>query len=475
MDRRLMLFIIVVVLGAIITAFFMMGSDEEGATGAVADEAVAEDTEEQQQMTIQEDPKQESEEKEQEEVPDTEAVVEKPVDEKAPQTDPGSMEGLVGWYDGASWDAKENQWKDKSGKDNHVTEVRGEIEMDGDESSNNQKFIFGSTQAGLRFPQAAMSTGRRYTLVHVAKYAGSTRDRIFQGTNNAFVSGFKGGKTGTAHRAGSGWIAHWDDEGAERFIVHVDQKHLLRKDGLRRSGLTNFSALIPSQLTINYGQADDENSDWAAAEVLIFNRELSTDEIRKLENYLMRKYKIMKKVRAGVHMLNRWKNGNNFDSIDALGTDCGDEGMLYYNRLQLIADGQKRKFDSACIQGLEGGVTQKRTSYVSKDGKWFDGMERMPIDCGDKAISGFRFEESNDKTKVRMNYSCHNHGLNMASCTEQSVMTAGDGTQNRDLNESLDMAATNCGPNKAMTSLKLEKSGDGRLNMKFKCCNLEDM
>jgi hypothetical protein len=467
-----MLFIIVVVLGAIITAFFMMGSEEGEQGKAVPAEAAAEQA--QPEDTAQENPK-EVVAGEEEPVPDTEAVVEKPVDEKAPQTDPSSIQGLTGWYDGASWDAKENQWKDKSGQNNHVTEVRGEIEMDSDESSNNQKFIFGSTQAGLRFPQAAMSTGRRYTLVHVAKYAGSTQGRVFQGTNNNFISGFKSGFTGTAHRAGSGYIAHWDNEGQDRFIVHVDQKHLLRKDGLRRSGLTNFSALIPSQLTINYGEVDSENSDWAAAEVLIFNRELSTEEIRKLENYLMRKYKIMKKVRAGVHMLNAHKSGNNFDSITGLGTDCGDEGVLYYNRLSLIADGKRRRFDSACIQGLEGGVTQKRTSYVSKEGKWFDGMEKMPIDCGDKAIAGFNFEESNDKTKVRTNYSCHGHGLNLASCTEQSVMTAGDGTQNRNLNESLDMAAVNCGVNKAMTSLKLVKGDDGRLNMKYKCCNLEDM
>jgi hypothetical protein len=474
-----MFFIIVVVLGAIITAFFMMGSDDGAAEGkkAVSGEEGAQEA--QAEDSVQENPKEaavvDANAEEEEEVPDTEAVVEKPVEAKAPQSDPSSIQGLTGWYDGSSWDEKANQWKDKSGQNNHVVEVRGEIEVDSDESSNNQKFIFGSTQAGLRFPQGAMSTGRKYTLVHVAKYAGSTQGRIFQGTNNSFISGFKSGHTGTAHRAGSGYIAHWDNEGQDRFIVHVDQKHLLRKDGLRRSGLTNFSALIPSQLTINYGQVDAENSDWAAAEVLIFNRELSTEEIRKLENYLMRKYKIMKKVRAGVRMLNVSKAGNNFDSINGIGSDCGDEGVLYFNRLQLLSGGTRRRFDSACIQGLEGGVTEKRTSYTSKEGKWFDAMEKMPIDCGDKAISGFNFEESNDKTKVRVKYACHGHGLNLASCTEQSTITAGDGTQDRDLNESLNMAATNCGANKAMTSLRLEKGDDGRLNMKYKCCNLEDM
>ena len=472
MDRRVMIFIIVVVLGAIITAFFMMGSDDaaEG-TGPAEEAAEPEDS-------AQENPKEaagEDAKAEEEEVPDNEAVVEKPVEEKAPQSEPGSIQGLTGWYDGSSWDEKANQWKDKSGQNNHVVEVRGEIEVDSDESSNNQKFIFGSTQAGLRFPQTAMSTGRKYTLVHVAKYAGSTQGRIFQGTNNSFISGFKSGHTGTSHRAGSGYIAHWDNEGQDRFIVHVDQKHLLRKDGLRRSGLTNFSALIPSQLTINYGEVDAENSDWAAAEVLIFNRELSTEEIRKLENYLMRKYKIMKKVRAGVHMLNAHKAGNNFNSIEGIGTDCGDEGVLYFNRLQLLSGGSRRRFDSACIQGLEGGVTEKRTSYTSKEGKWFDAMEKMPIDCGDKAISGFNFEESNDKTKVRVKYACHGQAMNLASCTEHSTMTAGDGTQDRNFNESLNMAATNCGVNKAMTSLRLEKGNDGRLNMKYKCCNLEDM
>ena len=470
--NRMMLFIIVVVVGALIAAYFMMGADDGPASGPAQASVDSE-------PNVEQDPKQSATEgaegeEEGEEVPDNEEVVEKKVDEKAPQSDPTGVDGVVGWYDGESWDEKANVWKDKSGKNNHVTEVRGEIEQDSDESSNNQKFIFGSTQAGLRFPQDAMSTGKKYTLLHVAKYAGSVKQRIFQGTNNQFISGFAYGHTGTAHRDGTGWISHWDNEGQERFIVHVDQKHLLRKDGLRRSGLTNYSALIPSQLSVNYGQVDAQNSDWAIAEVILYNRELSTAEIRKLENYLMRKYKIMKKVRAGVHMHNTWKKGDGFDNIDGLGVDCGDEGVLYWQRLNRIANNTGRLWDTACIQGLDGGITSKKTSYVTK-GAWHQSMESMPVDCGDKGIAGFQFEESKDKSKVRMNYQCHNHPLNTASCSESTVLTQGDGTQNKSLNESLGWIQTNCGPNKAMTSLKVGKDSNGRVQYKFKCCNLEDM
>lgn len=469
MEQRMLLFIIVVVVGALVTAYFMMGSGDGPASEPVVDAEPVE--------SVEQDPKEATagEEKDGEEVPDNEAVVEKKVDEKAPQSDPGSIDGLVGWYDGESWDAKENQWKDKSGKNNHVTEVRGEIEQDSDESSNNQKFIFGGTDAGFRFPQETMSTGRKYTLVHVAKYAGSVKQRIFQGTNNQFISGFAKGYTGTAHRDGSGWISHWDNEGQERFIVHVDQKHILRKDGLRRSGLTNFSALIPSQLSVNYGQVDAENSDWAIAEVIVYNRELSTAEIRNLENFLMRKYKIMKKIRAGVHMHNTWKKGDGLDDIDGLGADCGDEGVLYWQRVNRVGQNTGRVWDTACIQGLDGGVTAKKSSYVTKSpGTWHSALGSLGIECGDKGIAGFQFEESNDKSRVRVNYQCHNHALNTASCSEEQVMAAFDGSDQKTLNESLGGVATNCGPNKAMTSLKLVKGDDGRLNYKFKCCNLED-
>lgn len=465
----MMLFIIVVVIGALVTAYFMMGSGDAGpATGpAQADEQAV--------TTVEEDPMETTggEDANAEEVPDNEEVVEKQVDERAPQSTPDGIEGLVGWYDGESWDAKANEWKDKSGKNNHVTEIRGDIEQDSDESSNNQKFIFGSTLAGMRFPQETMSTGRKYTLVHVAKYAGSVKQRIFQGTNNNFISGFVRGHTGTAHRDGSGWISHWDNEGQERFIVHVDQKHLLRKDGLRRSGLTNFSALIPSQLSVNYGQVDAENSDFAIAEVLLYSRELSTKEIRQLENFLMRKYKIMKKIRAGVHMHNTWRRGDGFDSIDGLGADCGDEGALYWQRVNRVANNTGRVWDTACIQGLDGGITEKKTSYISK-GAWDAGMPEMPISCGDKAIAGFQFEESKDKSKVRMKYQCHNHAVNTASCSDEQVSTAFNGAQGKTMNEALGGVATNCGPNRVMTSLKVAKDNDGRMQYKYTCCNLED-
>ena len=201
MNPKLMVFVLVVVVLAGIAAYFMMqGGDDSPAGTAEEGPAPAVDEEEDTENT---NPREAAggEGEEKAPVQEEEAVVEKKVSENEPQAkNPAKdISGCTFHGTAESYDAKKRVWKDLSAAKNDVARVEGEIEVDSDDSSNNQKFLFGSTDTFMEFPQAVMTTGRKYTLFHVARYNGSTKGRIFAGTNNAFVSGFTNGFTGTAH------------------------------------------------------------------------------------------------------------------------------------------------------------------------------------------------------------------------------------------------------------------------------------
>ena len=486
MNPKLMVFVLVVVVLVGIAAYYMMQGGDDSPAGT-AGEGPAPAAEEEEGDTENTNPKEAAggEGDEKAPVPEKEAIVEKKVSDKEPQAKNPAKDIAGCTFHGTaeSYDAKKRVWKDLSAAKNDVTRVEGEIEIDSDDSSNNQKFMFGSTDTFMEFPQAVMTTGRKYTLFHVAKYNGSTKGRIFAGTNHAFVSGFTNGYTGTAHRNGEGWIAHWDGQKSERFRIHTDQKHVLRRDGLRRAGGGFTSALIPSKLVIN---PRNSPSDWAIAEVIVYNKELSLAECKKVEAYLMRKYNVPRQVRAGVHMLNKnrqYQKGGSGWSFDKMAHSCGDEGVLYYNRMNRHKSGDTfknvRNFDTACIQGLDGGVTQKQTSYVEKSNPWYKTFKKLGIDCGDKGISGVKYKESADKKRLRAEYACHNQALNAESCEVKTAKIRPLDSDNTgssvggDITQSLHNVPLNCGPNQAMTSMSLD-GDNSELTMSYKCCNLAD-
>lgn len=174
------------------------------------------------------------------------------VSEDTPSESPDKLDGLVGWYDAGSWDSKANEWKDKSKQKNHVTDVKGEPDVDEEEGV---KFVFGGKKVGLRFPQAVMTRGKKYTLFHVSKYNGESRGRIFDGIDSNYLSGFWAGRHGgVAHRDGSSWITNYNTEKDDKWVLSTDMKSMYRKNGLQRSGLTNNRAVTPTRVTINYGQ-----------------------------------------------------------------------------------------------------------------------------------------------------------------------------------------------------------------------------
>jgi hypothetical protein len=239
-----------------------------------------------------------------------------------PLRSPSTISDLVGWFTGFS--AEMNalnelaRWRDLSGKGNHVESSAmrsGSINLSASATNENVydspstddaklgvtpfPYLYGSTDAGLQFPATMMTTTSDYTLFHVARYykpgdAVPTRKRIFDGVTANWLSGFHGGKSGVAYHGdppnNGGWLtSQTDDIHGDTWVLSTDQKDMYRSNGTDRTVL-DYSEGSSRQLSINHGYHTEETSDWAVAEVIVYDRELTLTEYQAVEAYLNAKY-----------------------------------------------------------------------------------------------------------------------------------------------------------------------------------------
>jgi len=153
-------------------------------------------------------------------------------------------------------------------------------------------FLYGTTTAGLRFPTSVMTTTSNYTLFHVTRYynpTGSpTRGRIFDGLGNNWLSGFYDSRSGVAYH--NSWLTPLTDLHGNQWVLSTDQRNMYRSNGTDRTS-SGYSNGASGQLTINYGLLVSlDSSDWACAEVIVFDRELTSAEYLSVEAYLTAKY-----------------------------------------------------------------------------------------------------------------------------------------------------------------------------------------
>lgn len=195
--------------------------------------------------------------------------------------------GLMAWYTADSWNGR--VWKDKSGNDYNASEVRGSIYTD-----KNKQYLYGGTEDGITFPPGILPN--TYTLFHVAGHIpGSPFGRIFDGVKNNWLSGFWGGKVGLAHH--DRWITNYNRPVAYSstdVLISTDQKNLYRANGITMTE-PNEKNGTNTRLSINsgfwtYTPNKTESSKWRVFEVIVYDRELTTDEIEKVEDYLRVKY-----------------------------------------------------------------------------------------------------------------------------------------------------------------------------------------
>ena len=195
----------------------------------------------------------------------------------------GVTNGLVAQYDPPSWNGTTQVWLDKSGNGNNTSpaDVRGVITYD-----TTNGFLYGGPSDGLKFP--ALGTTANYTFIHLARYKDGARQRIFQGVTENWASGFYDGKSGVAFH--NGYITAPTDLYGYNWVISSDQRNLYRAHSVNFTSGTAGSPGYPTRIGLNFGAATSEYSDWAVAEVLIYNRVLTATEMLSVENYLRAKY-----------------------------------------------------------------------------------------------------------------------------------------------------------------------------------------
>jgi hypothetical protein len=195
--------------------------------------------------------------------------------------------GLIAAYNGESWKDKEKQWTDISGSNNHVTDATGIFTQN--DKLNNKKCLSGVTNSVIKFPINVMQP--TYTLIHVTKYNGNSKGRIFTTDTSNWLSGFWGGRSGVAYH--EGWVTNYDpDKFGSKWVVSVDQPTMYRANRQDYSTLKQGKS-YPSPLTINKCPwSPGENSDWSIACIIIYNRILTPAEISIIETWISSEYKI---------------------------------------------------------------------------------------------------------------------------------------------------------------------------------------
>jgi hypothetical protein len=197
--------------------------------------------------------------------------------------------GYIAWYATDSWTG--SQWTDKSGNGNHVTTIAGTITSTtnaiGNGSTKAVTTLQGNTSSGMTFPVGILPA--TYTLFHVARLTGGTRARIFQGSDQNWLSGFWSGSTGVAYH--NGWLTGQTDIHGNNWMYCCDQNSLIRSNGTTR-GSSGAGSPSYARLAINVGGAFGEYSDWQVAEVIVYNTTLSSTDYQAVEAYLAAKYGI---------------------------------------------------------------------------------------------------------------------------------------------------------------------------------------
>jgi len=230
------------------------------------------------------------------------------------------LNGLVGWYTATSYSS--GTWSDLSGNENNATSIRGTINKtshNGETYGASATFdvIYGSQSAGIQFPTAILPS--TFTLFHVARYDSNIgvtggnevgRGRIFDGVTTNWLSGFWGAGSGKFFH--DGWITPSDSDRHGNYWVISSDSNFNNYDAnggsyvRSRSKNANSGNVYIStgggnstkRLSLNYGaytgapDGSGETSNWMVAEVIVYNRAMTSAETTAIEAYLSSKYGI---------------------------------------------------------------------------------------------------------------------------------------------------------------------------------------
>ncbi|MFM8335040.1 MAG: glycine-rich domain-containing protein, partial [Opitutaceae bacterium] len=205
-------------------------------------------------------------------------------------TDPGSLSGLYSRFKANDYNGAAKVWPDSSGNGRNITSARigGSPTLANSAAGNGNAVSFpvvaGGTSTSIRYTTAILPS---YTLFTVARYSGGSRGRIFNGDGQNWLAGFYGGMRGVAHFNGwlsnsssnLGTVTHW----LASTSYPSGGTSYYRADGVERGSGGSYHSL--PLLVTNTG-SNAEASDYEIAEVLIYDRVLTSSEIAAVERYI---------------------------------------------------------------------------------------------------------------------------------------------------------------------------------------------
>lgn len=197
-----------------------------------------------------------------------------------PQRETSIVSGLTHWYVASDFNTVTQQWPSHNSYGTTLSTGRGTIvkaDTSGSGATNVFSMISGNTSTGITIGAMASS----YTLFHVTRYTGGG-GRIMDGSGNNWLSGTWGGATGIAYHGG--WLTNQSSVHGSNWFISTDQNNLYRSNGVQRGTMSGGTT---TTLTINNGNyATSEPSSWEVAEVMIYNRTLSSAEYQAVEQEL---------------------------------------------------------------------------------------------------------------------------------------------------------------------------------------------
>jgi hypothetical protein len=355
---------------------------------------------------------------------------------KSYPTDLPVKNGLVMWMDAAddttfsySSGTTVTQWRDKSGLNNHcVPLTAGPTRSSFLNSRKVLAFTTGQSIGSLSF---TMETSA-YTIFGVTRLTGTTNSRVLTAYYNNWLLGHWGGLVNPYYA--EGWVYYPPNSADTIWRIHMgdwggpsnDLAATYSNGTVLTSGST-AAAAGPKGLGINF--QGGEPSTCEAAEIIVFNRVLSTVERRLVHTYLGQKWGISNTDRSIVDLA-----GNDDNGLFGGGTDANMPVYDFYNKGSLRFDGlndtininnsQLNISTSITVEAwvkynAQGGATAKTYSVITYKSGWGWLLEDQ---------SGqFNFRISTSVTADSNVNSSYSHGLN----TWNHVVGTYDGTSQK--------------------------------------------
>ena len=301
---------------------------------------------------------------------------------KSYPTDLPVKNGLVMWMDAAddttfsySSGTTVSQWRDKSGFNYHMTPAAPlSTGPSRNTSLNSRKTLTFTTTQSIGSLSFTVETSANTVFV-VSRLTGTTNSRVLTAYYNNWLLGHWGGQFNQYYA--EGWIAYGGYAADTTWRMYMgdwggssnDVANAYSNGTLITNQTTSQASAGPKGLGINYQSG--EPSACEAAEIIVFNRVLSTAERRLVHTYLGQKWGISNTDRSIIDL-----SGFNDNGLLGNGTTANMPVYDYYNKGSLSFDGSNDYItipSSASIKNTSS-LTLEAWIYISNSMNYYGGI-----------------------------------------------------------------------------------------------------